>query len=195
MGRRGSTKSLAELKGETREFCEARCRALLGPGFIETVAASHSWIERCNEDERAAHAAVVALRQGLQLAHQYLLQYPVDGSWSNHGQLLRDARTHLDALTRLPLLRQARRAAVWDGRNAVVQLYDKVYGPTVLRERSSRRAEATRLTPTELAWISIVSGNWPGRCDATWKVSAVIREETKDIDRARVRHRKAHRPA
>jgi hypothetical protein len=112
--------------------------------------------------------------------------------WSNHGSRLHDIQDHIEPLFRLPWIFDDMGLVVWDARLRIVTLYDRQYQPDALRTRSSRKAQPTRLNSTELAWISILHGNWPG-LDVSRAVpspEAVVRAEAKHVAEARKRFTK-----
>jgi hypothetical protein len=117
-----------------------------------------------------------------------------DDSSSHHGDLLDTIEPGVETILRhLQGRYVSSTPLVWDARMRIVVLYDNEYNLGVLRRRSSPAAPPTRLTPTELAWISILFGEWPGTTvlsSADWKPGDVVREESKNIDDARSRRRK-----
>jgi hypothetical protein len=78
-----------------------------------------------------------------------------------------------------------RQRAAWAARLAVVTRWDRSYARHELRRRRGREPSADRLTPTELAEISILCGNMPSLGDKPRTVGAVIDIEVKHIDGAR----------
>jgi hypothetical protein len=76
------------------------------------------------------------------------------------------------------IFRKRKRAPVWEARMAVLVLWDRDYAPGELPENR------TRLSPSELAGISILTGNKPKLGNKALTVSNAIDAEARHIVRA-----------
>jgi hypothetical protein len=191
----------------------------MGRDWSAGVAKSTAdWIDGGNRHERDAYRAYTALQKALRPLREYFRKYPGDKpflvlgqrvairegafaerdhdptddtpGFSNHGMWLSDFRPFIERILLLkPWLLEKRGPYVWESRNMIVQIYDKEYNPGVLRRRSPGATSDTRMTVTELAWHSILHGNWPGLKlgSRAYKAEDVVNREAKDVADARTR--------
>lgn len=188
-----SAEVLKKLKEQTLAHC-ARCyRQLRGhPWPVEVARETREWLECNNRDERDAYAAFVVLQKGLAAVGTYYRKHPALRVSSHHGSLLHMIRGHIEPLLGLPWATEKARAFTWETRLQAVSIYDREYPAKTLHVRSPGATSATRLTVTELAWHSILHGNWPG-LDVTSTVYGredVVAIEAKHIGDAQRRLKK-----
>jgi len=218
--------ALEDVTNKTLEQC-ARCYQLLRgyPWPAEIAEHMQRDLERCNNQERDAYPAFVALQKALILLRDYYRKHPARGelpitlrgmraelkqaafvdrdydvrdeghAWSNHGSLLQMIRGNIEPILQIPWATQERTFTPrggfrWERRTMIITLYDKEYFPSALHVRSPGATSPTRLTVTELAWHSLLHGNWPKRVDVSDELLTpddVIAAEAKDIADAQSR--------
>jgi hypothetical protein len=187
----GSAKQLA---AQVRQHCAKKYAELFGrPWSTEAAQRSRDRLGRWNEKERGAHAALDALSRAVRQLQEFFNAYD---STSSMGPKELGGVFAVEAFVIQPHLRpliawvEGRRASpkwLWQDRMAVVLLHDKEYSPDVLKLRSSARAAVHRLTDTELAWISLLFGNFPSVRRQESNISEVIALEAKHVADARKR--------